>query len=103
MEIAHARVALSIAAQAGGDRAAARLFLDQARQTVRACPDPGPVITELLQRTESRSPASRRVTRRGTPPAAEFSEREIAVMQLLASRLSQREIGGALFISFNTV
>jgi LuxR family maltose regulon positive regulatory protein len=103
MEIAHARLALSTAAQAAGDAAAARLFLDQARSTVRACPDPGPVITDLLERTGARSPASRRATRRRTPPAVEFSEREIAVLQLLASRLSQREIGGTLFISFNTV
>ena len=52
VEIAHAHLALSIAAQAGGDDAAARLFLEDARSTIRACPDPGPVITALLQRPD---------------------------------------------------
>ena len=37
------------------------------------------------------------------PFPADFSEREIDVLRLLASSLSQREIGGMLFISFNTV
>ena len=47
--------------------------------------------------------APRRATRPLTPFAADFSEREIDVLRLLASTLSQREIGGMLFISFNTV
>ena len=38
-----------------------------------------------------------------TPLAADFSEREMAVLRLLASNQSQREIAGLLFISFNTV
>jgi LuxR family maltose regulon positive regulatory protein len=38
-----------------------------------------------------------------TPLAADFSEREMAVLRLLASTQSQREIAGLLFISFNTV
>ena len=33
----------------------------------------------------------------------EFSERELDVLRLLGSQLSQREIGNSLFISFNTV
>ena len=54
VEIAHAQVALSMAAQAAGDAAAARTFLDDARSVIRACPDPGPVVTALLERAESR-------------------------------------------------
>jgi LuxR family maltose regulon positive regulatory protein len=45
----------------------------------------------------------RRVTQPLTPLRGEFSERELAVLRLLASSLSQREIGGMLFISVNTV
>jgi LuxR family maltose regulon positive regulatory protein len=33
----------------------------------------------------------------------EFSDRELAVLRMLSGDLSQREIGGALYISFNTV
>ena len=39
-------------------------------------------------------------------PAAdtdELSERELSVLRLLGSGLSEREIGGELFVSFNTV
>jgi len=37
------------------------------------------------------------------PRASDFSERETAVLRLLATTLTQREIGDTLFISFNTV
>ena len=33
----------------------------------------------------------------------EFSDRELAVLRMLSGEMSQREIGGALYISFNTV
>jgi LuxR family transcriptional regulator, maltose regulon positive regulatory protein len=103
VEIAHAQVALSMAAQATGDPVAARSFLDDARAVIQACPNPGPVVTALLHRAESRLAAPRRVTQPLTPVIGDFSERELAVLRLLASSLSQREIGGMLFISFNTV
>jgi LuxR family transcriptional regulator, maltose regulon positive regulatory protein len=43
------------------------------------------------------------VTASNAALTADFSERETAVLRLLASKLSQREIGSVLFISFNTV
>jgi LuxR family maltose regulon positive regulatory protein len=103
VEIAHAQVALSVASQASGDAPAARQFLDDARSVIQSCPDPGPVVIEFLHQAESRSAGSRRVTHPLTPMAVDFSEREMAVLRLLASTLSQREIGSMLFISFNTV
>ena len=103
VEIAHAQLALSIAAQPTGDAAAARLFLDDARSVIQACPDPGPVVTIFLNEAESRSGGPRRVTHPPTPVAVDFSDREMAVLRLLAGTLSQREIGSMLFISFNTV
>jgi LuxR family transcriptional regulator, maltose regulon positive regulatory protein len=40
----------------------------------------------------------------GTPPiCSSLSERELAVLRLLASDLSQREIGAELYISLNTI
>ena len=46
---------------------------------------------------------SRRAALLPAPLATDFSERETAVLRLLAGTLSQREIAGELFISFNTV
>ena len=103
VEIAHARVSLSIAAQADEDASGARQHLDAARSIIRACPDPGPVVTALLERAEEGLAVPRRPTRALTPFPVDFSEREIAVLRLLAGTLSQREIAGLLFISFNTV
>ncbi len=37
------------------------------------------------------------------PPPPELSERELAVLRLLPTRMSQREIGDALYVSLNTV
>jgi LuxR family maltose regulon positive regulatory protein len=61
------------------------------------------VVTALLERAEQGLAVPRRPARTPTPFPADFSEREIAVLRLLAGTLSQREIAGLLFISFNTV
>ena len=93
VEIAHAHLGLSTAAHGAGDGAAARRHLQDARSVALACPDPGPVITRLLHRVEARSVGPRRVTQPPAPLAADFSERELTVLRLLSSALSQREIG----------
>jgi ATP/maltotriose-dependent transcriptional regulator MalT len=103
VEIAHAFVALSTAAEAAGDLVAARSFLDDATQVVRVCADPGPVITEVLSRTGSTLDDA---PRRSRPPRTmmfDLTEREMSVLRLLVSDLSQREIAAQLYISFNTV
>jgi LuxR family maltose regulon positive regulatory protein len=41
--------------------------------------------------------------RTGQPASAELSVREVAVLRLLATELSQREIGTQLYVSLNTV
>ena len=78
-------------------RAAAR----EARQVLASCPDPGR-LAELLARTER---ALQLTTTRRPVPAADpdLSERELAILRLLAGELSQREIGSQLYVSFNTV
>jgi LuxR family maltose regulon positive regulatory protein len=60
-----------------GDRRAAKDLLREARQAVEACADAG-VLPELVARVERR-------------------------LRLLATDLTQREIGEALYVSFNTV
>jgi LuxR family maltose regulon positive regulatory protein len=78
-------------------RAAAR----EARRVLAGCPDPGR-LAEFLARTER---ALQLATTRRPAPAADpdLSERELAILRLLASELSQREIGAQLYVSFNTV
>ena len=103
LEIAYAQVSLSVAARARGDALEAQNWVSDARSTIRACPDPGPVVTAMLERAGAGLVASHRAAGPLTPFATDFSERELDVLRLLASTLSQREIGAMLFISRNTV
>ena len=78
-------------------RAAAR----EARRVVASCRDPGR-LAELLATTERTLQLT--TTRRPVPAAdPDLSERELAILRLLAGELSQREIGSQLYVSFNTV
>jgi ATP/maltotriose-dependent transcriptional regulator MalT len=76
-------------------------MLREARQTADGCADPG-ALPQLVERVERRS---RLVPIRAirAPYAEDLSERELAVLRLLATDLTQREIGEALYVSFNTV
>ena len=103
VEIAYALVSLSVAAQARGDLDGGRHHLNAAGSIIRACPDLGPVLAALFERAEDGLVVPRRAARPLAPFAVDFSEREIDVLRLLASSLSQREIGGMLYISVNTV
>jgi LuxR family maltose regulon positive regulatory protein len=84
-----------------GDRRAARDMLREARRTVELCVDPG-VLPELIAKVERKLRlVPSRVAR--TPSEGDLSDRELAVLRLLATDLTQREIGEALYVSFNTV
>ena len=84
-----------------GDRPAAKDMLREARETAESCADPG-VLPELVARVERRLRLlPSRATR--TPYEEDLSDRELAVLRLLATDLTQREIGEALYVSFNTV
>jgi LuxR family maltose regulon positive regulatory protein len=85
------------------DHAGARALAREARDLLTSCPDPG-MLGELLARTErslqlAPVPAAAPVL----PADFELSERELTILRLLASELSQREIGAELYVSFNTV
>ena len=98
-----ALISLARLKRRAGDYARARALAREARETLNPCPDPG-VLIELLARTErslqlASAPASAPVL----AADLELSERELTLLRLLASELSQLEIGSELFISLNTV
>ena len=84
-----------------GDRRAARDMLREAREAVEACADAG-VLPEMVARVEHRLRVVPTRTAR-TSYEEDLSERELAVLRLLATDLTQREIGEALYVSFNTI
>jgi LuxR family maltose regulon positive regulatory protein len=100
LEVAAALIALAEARQASGEVDAARALLGEAAELVGRCPDTGSVGALL-------DDARRRLARpRGSREPAlrdELSDRELAVLRLLPSPLSAREIGNELFVSLNTV
>ena len=100
IELAFALATLARVRQACGDQAGALETLREARQVAQACADPGR-LRGVLDGAEHGQPRGRR----GRPAAAreELTERELAVLRLLPSGLSQREIGTALYVSQNTV
>jgi LuxR family maltose regulon positive regulatory protein len=62
------------------------------------------MLGDLLASTErSLQLAAARRVESPLPSDPELSERELAVLRLLGSDLSQREIGSQLYVSFNTV
>jgi LuxR family maltose regulon positive regulatory protein len=82
----------------------ARRLLARARATVEALPDPTTASLARIEQTRQAlrlRPARERAP--GDAAAWEISERELEVLRLLASKLSQREIAAELFVSFNTV
>ena len=68
----------------------------EARAIVDTCPDPR-MLGERLAALE-RPPRARR--RNGDAP---LSERELVILRMLTSRLSERDIGRELYLSHNTV
>ncbi len=95
---AHALLHLALVRAALGDSGGAREALDEADRRVAVAPDPG-ILLERLAKARRQVSAP---TRSGAP-GEELSERELDVLRLLASPLSQREIGDRLYVSLNTV
>jgi LuxR family maltose regulon positive regulatory protein len=76
--------------------------ISEAAMLVRSCPDPGPKIQRLLSQARARGEIGARRTP-GRADIQELSEGEFRVLRLLASELTQREIGAQLYVSLNTV
>ncbi|MEO1061955.1 MAG: LuxR C-terminal-related transcriptional regulator [Actinomycetota bacterium] len=76
-------------------------LLNEARAAVDRCLDPG-IVGRALARIESRhGVAARSATPLGL--VEDLTDRELAVLRYLPSKLSQREIAGELYVSLNTV
>jgi LuxR family maltose regulon positive regulatory protein len=95
-------VAAALRHLAAGEREDADSLLDDARSLLEGCADPGAMVLRRLEHAERR-------LRPAAPPPAQpalgdpLSDRELAVLRLLATQLSQREIGIELYVSLNTV
>jgi ATP/maltotriose-dependent transcriptional regulator MalT len=98
-----ANLALAEVRQRKGEATAARRQLARARDILETLPDPGDGF-DRLGRTEKL--LRLRAPRRAQPAGGRFwelSPRELEVLRLLPSSLSQREIAAELYVSFNTV
>jgi LuxR family transcriptional regulator, maltose regulon positive regulatory protein len=81
------------------DRSGARELLARARSILDACPDAGHVRELLIRQEHALGRSSQRRVAQGEP----LTEREAAVLKLLRTDLSQRQIGERLYLSLNTV
>jgi LuxR family maltose regulon positive regulatory protein len=101
VEIANALLQLARVHVRQGHDPVASDEIDEAAMLIRSCPDPGPRIQRLLAEARGRVRGEGRLTRR--PGVEELSEGEARVLRLLASDLTQREIGAELYLSLNTI
>jgi LuxR family transcriptional regulator, maltose regulon positive regulatory protein len=83
-----------------GDLAGARALVEQARELIERFADPGSLLPALLKQAEQ---ALGTAPRRRAELAASLSERELVVLRLLPTRLSNREISRELYVSVNTI
>jgi LuxR family transcriptional regulator, maltose regulon positive regulatory protein len=102
LELGAALVALAQVRQARSDRGGAAELLREARAVLAACVDAGSV-GRSLEASERALRAPSRAKPRTNGARDELTEREIAVLRLLAGDLSRREIADALYVSLDTV
>ncbi|MCU1398777.1 MAG: putative LuxR family transcriptional regulator [Acidimicrobiales bacterium] len=84
-----------------GDDAGAAL-VDEARVRVDRCIDPG-IAGRYLRRTEARHHLDRLPSNTSSGGVEQLTERELAVLRYLPTKLSQRDISAELYVSLNTV
>jgi LuxR family maltose regulon positive regulatory protein len=98
-----ASLALAEVRQRERQPAAARRLLTRVRVLIEALPDPGDAPDRLAQSERALRLRADRDRGVADAPYWELSQRELEVLRLLPSGLSQREIAAELYVSFNTV
>jgi LuxR family maltose regulon positive regulatory protein len=95
----HALLHLALLRIARDDPDGAREALGEAERRTSEAPDAGPLQPQRLAEARRRltGPASQEVA------GEQLSERELEVLRLLATPMTQREIGERLYVSLNTV
>jgi LuxR family maltose regulon positive regulatory protein len=86
-----------------GDRAAARELVLEARELLSSAPEPGTLVPRLVAQAEGRLRLVLHVSGARSVAVDELTPREQAVLLLLPSGLSTREIGSELGVSRDTV
>ena len=99
LDVVYGLLALAQIAVEGGMPADAAELRARAVRQLAACPDPG-FLRSLVGPDDDVHRASGASLVEGTD---ELSERELAVLRMLSTRLSLREIGNELYVSLNTV
>ena len=84
-----------------GDQSGAALVVE-ARTRLDHCVDPG-IAARYLARVESRHHLLSPVTDTERSAPVQLTDRELAVLRYLPTKLTQRDIAAALFVSMNTV
>ena len=98
LDIADALLVSAPVHRALGAPAPARAMLEEARELLANCPDPGVLSARLVEVARTLTPAHRRIE-----GDSDLTERELEVLRYLAEGLSKREVGKELFLSFNTI
>ncbi len=97
IELAAASATLAACLRLAGEHELAAAVRSECRVLLRACADPGPVVLAWFT-------AEQRAQQQARPADDEpLTERERAVLALLPSPMTQREIADALFVSQNTL
>jgi LuxR family maltose regulon positive regulatory protein len=107
----HALLAYAPIRQAMGDHDSARALIDEARALIDEYEDPGWLLLSMLGRVEHeihlvprrRLEAVQDSSNGGLDPMPLLTDRESAVLKLLSTDLTQRQIADELYLSFNTV
>jgi LuxR family maltose regulon positive regulatory protein len=99
VQYAQALLELAGVRHARGDTDGTQAAVERARQLIVTCTDPG-MLGALLDRTER---ALSRPRRRRPSTAVSLTDRELVVLRMLPTALSQREIAQEFTVSVNTV
>jgi LuxR family maltose regulon positive regulatory protein len=101
LEAALAQIELAYVHELLGSRERAQTLLEDVSVALADVKDAGCFLTERLTRTRQRLGMVDAAT--ASAGALELTDRELEVLAYLPGPLTQREIGAALWVSFNTV